>query len=319
MNLLGQVASLGNLDLAFRSCARGKRRSEGYEKLLYSWPDAIGRLRRKLLGGAYRFSTYRQFVVHDPKARTVSAPSFQDRVIHTAICQIIEPIVDKTLSRSVYACRKGKGNRFAVIDLIAALKSMGHRRFVTKLDVEAYFDSINHHVLKGKLRAVLPDSSLDGLFECLLSSFADKQGLPIGSLTSQLFANFYLGSADEVILQALGPEGFYFRYMDDFVIGTRSKIKTRAVVDSVLEHVAQELRLAIPFHKRHPLGADPVPFLGFVVNHDGYRILTRNQRRHRKQIRRLKNARPSTREEVMQSFAAWQNLEPHLTARLASA
>ena len=319
MSLLEQVASYVNLDLAFRSCARGKRRSEGYEKLLYGWPEAIGRIHHSLLKNTYRFSPYRQFVVHDPKARTVSAPSFQDRVVHTAICQVIEPMIDKTLAQSVYACRKGMGSRFAVIDLISSLRKIGHHRFVTKLDVEAYFDSINHKILKAKLSSVLPDRSLDSLIERVLTSFTAQRGLPIGSLASQLFANFYLSTADEVILKGLGPSDFYFRYMDDFVIGTTSKAKTTAIADDVVKHVTKELRLTIPFHKRHPLGADPVPFLGFVVSHDTHRILARNRRRHRKQMRRLKSARASTRAEVQQSFAAWQNLEPHLSLRLGLA
>ncbi len=313
MSLLEKIATFENLDHSFRLCSRGKRKSDGFKKLLMVWPDKISEIKHALEKSEYHFSGYRKFVVHDPKARLISAPTFQDRVVHTAICQVIEPILDSNLTDAVYACRFGKGNRYAVINLIKSLQKIGKDRFVIKLDVEKYFDSIDHDILMSTLRAIMPDRSIEPILLKLLKSYSSKRGLPIGSLTSQLFSNLYLHTADRLVHSELREKEFYFRYMDDLVIGAMDRTRAWNIAKLVSEHITEHLKLCLPYRKIQPIGSDPLPFLGFVLDHNGYRILTRNQRRHLKQMIRLKNARESRKAEVVQSFNAWKNLEPHLS------
>jgi RNA-directed DNA polymerase len=321
VNLLSQVASYANLHRAFRVCARGKRRSPGYQKFLSRYSDELVSISKELLSERFTWSPYRTFTVHDPKARIISAPEFRDRVVHTAICRLIEPFIEAKLSKSVFACRKGYGNRNAVIELCASLKKYGEQRFVIKLDVAKYFDSIDHELLLTKIGQILPDDSLVRLLRNLICSYHSEagagKGLPIGALTSQLFANFYLAGADTVVEHVLG-QGLYVRYMDDLVLCSPSRACVWDAANQVREFMKDHLLLSIPFHKVVPLGCDPVPFLGFVVNHDGYQILARNRRRHTKKIKRMfsKEARESEVEQVRLSFAAWQNLEPHLGIRM---
>jgi hypothetical protein len=312
--LLERISTFDNLIRAFAECARGKRASVGYQRAMFANGERLLTLQRKLRDGTYVWQPYREILVKDPKARLVMAAPFMDRVVHTAIHRIVEPIFEARLPPSVYACRKGRGNRLAARDLLAALQAIGPSRFVVKLDVQRYFDSIAHEVLLCMIRAVLPDPSLDLLFDSLLRSHpvyaARGYGIPIGNLSSQLFANFYLTEADAMATAELGGDGFYFRYMDDMVLGGPDKKRVLDVADQVVAFVTDQLRLAIPFTKRMPLGNAPVPFLGYLLDHTGYRILARNGRRHGKRMKRLKKlgARPSQLAMRELSFAAFARL-----------
>jgi len=321
MRLLDQIAQYQNLRNASNLCSKGKRSSRGYQIFLSRYSDELVNIRQQLLSGSYRWSRYRSFMVHDPKARIISAPEFRDRVVHTAICSYLEPLIESRLSKAVYACRKGRGNRNAVIELHTRLRRYGKQRFVVKLDVSKYFDSIEQNLLLEKIHNILPDDSLTPLLNSLIKSYhsnlGEGKGLPIGALTSQLFANFYLSDADKVVDKALAGE-LYIRYMDDLVLCGESRESIWKAANEVRDFVANHLHLSIPYSKVVPLGCDPIPFLGFVIDHTGYRILARNRRRHSKKIRRLvkKGARESEVEQVRLSFAAWQELNPHLSIRM---
>lgn len=311
--LLDEVTAFGNLARAFQLCARGKRASTGYQRAMFAHGEKLVAMRGRILSGQYRWGRYRELLVRDPKSRRVLAAPFMDRVVHTAIHEIIEPILDPLIPESVYACRHGKGNRKAATDLLEVLSEHGKDRFVIKLDVAQYFASIRHDVLLAKLFEALPDRSLEPLLASLLRSHAEYAsrgyGIPIGNLTSQVFANFYLVSADRVATQQLGG-GFYFRYMDDMILGGRDKSVVLDAADAVIEHVESELRLSIPYFKRMPLGNAPVPFLGYMLDHGGYRILSRNKRRFIKRMRRLERsgARPSRMAQSELSFRSFENL-----------
>ena len=96
----------------------------------------------------------------------------------------------------------------------------------------------------------------------------------------------------------------------DMVLGGRDKSQVLDAADAVIAHAASSLKLAIPHHKRMPLGHAPVPFLGYVLDHRGYRILSRNQRRFDKHLRRLERsgARPSRLAQSEMSFRAFATL-----------
>ena len=263
----------------------------------------------------------------DPKKRLITAAPFIDRIVHQAIYQVVDPIIDKTLSDSVFACREGKGNRYAVLYLKQAVELFGQNRYVIKLDVKKYFMSISHNILMEEVGKFLPDTSLEKLLKTLLQSYPEyaqtARGIPIGNLTSQLFANFYLSSLDRIACQMLNldyhwlqkpsciKEGFYLRYMDDLVILAENKKTAKTVADALCEHTWSHLKLEIPFYKRAPLSNDPIPFLGYVVCENGIRPLSRNHRRHRKSMKRLEKqkALPSQKNQVKLSYEAWCNIE----------
>lgn len=317
--LIDDVADFSNLMLAYHACARGKRRTTGYRKTVAGRAERLLQVREALLSKTFQWGEYREFTVTDPKERLIMAAPFMDRVVHHSIHRAIEPIYDREMSESVFACRHGKGNRYAALALLNRLREIGPRRFTIKLDVSKYFASIDHEVLAAKLFPLLPDRSLDWLIRSLLQSYPDYsvagRGIPIGNLTSQLFANYYLVSADRIALAALSARGAgktaYFRYMDDLVLVGSKKGVVLDAAWAVVNHVEQELRLQMHFQKRIPLGAAPVPFLGYVLDHSGCRILARNRRRHRAALAKLvrKGERDSLIEQVRTSFDAWKTLE----------
>ena len=313
MTILEKIASFENLLQAFSECSRGKRRSSGYQRASFAYGERLITVQKKLLADSYLWNGYREMIVKDPKTRLVMAAPFMDRVVHTAIHRVLEPIFEPYLSSSVYACRKNKGNRYAAIDLFNILKTYGPQRFVIKLDVKKYFHSISHEILLSQIFSILPDNSIEKLLISLLNSqptyAKNGYGIPIGNLSSQLFANLYLIPADEVALKGI-EDGFYFRYMDDMVIGGKNKRKVLDTADTVISLVNEKLKLSIPFEKKMPIGNGPVPFLGYVLDHTGYRVLARNYRRHTKRITRLIKSKAKPSELAMRelSFEAFASL-----------
>jgi len=310
-SLLQKVASSENLWAAFKECARGKRATLGYQKFLYGAGERLAEIQCKLLSEAYFWQGYREFIVKDPKARVIKAAPFCDRVVHHAIHRVIEPIFEPLLSDRSYACRKGKGSSRAVMELREALQSYGDLRFVVKLDVENFFASISHDILLKTIVVELPDESLNSLLNSLIresdpGSKSSGKGIPIGNLTSQLFANWILTPADRFIERRYS-EVRHFRYMDDFVILASSKKDALACAHATVNYVARELELKIPFTKVMPLASDPVPFLGYLLSHDGYKILARNSGRFQKHLRRLqsKGAPDSRVAQAVLAYNAW--------------
>lgn len=318
LSLLDSVASYQNLHQAFWDCSRGKRQTLGFQKNLFGYQERLNLIRTWILSGEFKWGQYREFYVKDPKRRLVMAAPFMDRVVHHAIHRVIEPIFDLQMSTRVFACRKNLGNRAAAVDLLRHLMSVGQNRFSAKLDVAQYFASINHEILMAKLRMQLPDSSIDWLLISLLKSYPRYDqlgcGIPIGNLTSQLFANFYLSSADRIVENLMSStdsffdQFYYIRYMDDGVIVSSNRQWVMDASHAYVNHCERELKLQIPFFKRVYLGSDPIPFMGFLMNHDGYKVLCRNVRRFNRKVKMMINKNESEREMVSLSYDSWSNL-----------
>ncbi|MBM4253188.1 MAG: hypothetical protein FJ146_14560 [Deltaproteobacteria bacterium] len=316
-DLLGQVSNLGNVTRAFRACARGKRGSRGYQLMQMQLARELVAMSHQLASGDWPWQAYNSFVVCDPKRRTIYAAPFRDRVVHHAIHQVIAPLIEPLIPPNSWACRKTMGSRNAVSALTATLKKLGNERYTVKLDVANYFASISHEVLGQMLRRVMPDPSLDILLASLLSSHPEyarcRRGIPLGNLTSQLFANFYLSPVDHLAARHEG-DVFYIRYMDDMVLVGASKKTVLDLKDQIVALCQRELRLKIPVRKTVHLASDPVPFLGFVLYGTGYHVLARTKRRHRRKVNKLTKAgkRASEIAAVVESFAAFANLDDAL-------
>lgn len=314
LTMLERISDFENLSMAFAGCSKGKKRSIGYQRLLFANGERLLKLRNDLLCDKYLWQGYKKFIISDPKTRIIMAAPFIDRVVHHAIIRVIEPMIDINIPENVYACRKGKGNRNAALTLLNSLRTIGPNRFSIKLDVKKYFASIDHDILFDKIMSCLPDKSIESLLKGLLKSPPEYalrgKGIPVGNLTSQTFANFYLASADRVALKEF-KTGYYFRYMDDSVFVGRDKNEIMDAASSFIEHAENHLKLEIPFYKRVPLGKAPIPFLGYLIDHTGFDVLSRNKRRFSKRIKRLnkQNIKPSYLAQVMQSYNAWCDLE----------
>ncbi len=322
-NLLEQIADFENLCLAFKMCSRGKRQKAGYHNFIFNYGEKLKLMQEELLTTqSFKWGNYREFVICDPKKRVVMAAPFRDRILHTAIHNIINPIVDKTLGAKTYACREGMGNRNAVIRLRKHLEQVKDQRYCIKLDIKQYFANIDHQILKNQLKSILKDDSISGLLDDLIASHPiyhfQGKGIPIGNLTSQLFANLYLSPVDQLACNLLGinyvqddfEESFYIRYMDDMVIVSKDKNQAFKCVNHLVNFVHEELKLSIPVYKKVILGNAPIPFLGFVLDSNSYRVLARNKRKLTKKIKRMNKREASLSDQaiVLQSYEAWKTL-----------
>jgi RNA-directed DNA polymerase len=207
--------------------------------------NQLASLRADILAGTVPVGRSRRFRIHDPKPRIIHAPCFQERVLHHAIMAHVSPVLDRALVEDTYACRIGKG-------ALAAVQRAQHHAcrwpWWCKVDIRAYFASVDHAMLKGLLARKLKDPGLLTLLGRIIDAHSDAEdlarGLPIGALTSQQFANFYLGGLDRLLLEQCRVRGLV-RYMDDLVWWGESRAEVHAVLDAARTFCADRLHLEI--------------------------------------------------------------------------
>ena len=277
LNLLfDRVTDYGNIRLALLKAVRGNRSSPSAVNYCQNIDANLASLREKLITLNCGWGGYRSFMIQDPKPRIISAAPFEQRVMHHAIMNILEPALERPIIHHSYACRKGKGTRAAVLYAFDKCKS---NPYFLKLDIRKYFDSIDQAVLKNRLRRLVKDRRVIFLLDGIIDSYetAPGKGVPIGNLTSQYFANLYLSGMDHYILENLRPSA-YCRYMDDFVLWSRSKEKISDFLAETETYIDKNLNLKIkpPVSGKTAAG---LPFLGFLVKDKGIYLLQKSKRR----------------------------------------
>lgn len=237
-NLIEDIASLPNLYRAYRKAAQGKRYSLGHLQFKEHLAANLKMLSDALRDGSYRPSPPNVFYVNEPKRREISALPFADRVVQHALCNIIEPIFDRTFYPNSYACRIGKGTHVAAI---AAQANM--RRGATwwlKLDFSKYFASIDRNVLYREIERKISCRGTLALIAVFLPNVG--RGLPIGNLTSQLFANIYGNILDRHLSQVLHIKR-WLRYMDDTVVFAHSRVALATLQRSLAQFAKDAMGL----------------------------------------------------------------------------
>jgi len=284
MILFEQIASFSNLHDAYKNARACKRYRSSILKFGCKLEENLLALRRELIHKTYRHGGYREFIVTDSKKRTIKAAPFRDRVVHHALCNVIEPILDKNFIYDSYACRRGKGTHAAVRRLESFLRSLrgmvrerestpALRAYCLKCDISKYFDNMDHKLLLGMLRRKIPDADILWLLREIIESH--PPGIPIGNLTSQLFANVYLNKLDYFVKREL-HEKYYLRYMDDFLVLGVDKKRLRENKKRIETFLRDKLKLAL-----HPKKAEIFPvdrgvdFLGYVIR-DNRRLLRKS-------------------------------------------
>lgn len=213
-NLIDQIVTIDNLRLAYEKTSRGKKMSWGYLEFKEYAEANLLQVQQELSDGAYKIGSYREFTIYEPKPRQISALDFKDRLVQHAVCNIVAPIFEKTLMPQTFACRVGMGTHAGVRYVQAKLRQEKPVYFL-KTDYSKFFPSIDRSVLHTMIdRKIDCAKTLNILKEIIPTS---GKGIPIGSLTSQLFANVYGNAADRYIHFELG-ERTWARYMDDIVV-----------------------------------------------------------------------------------------------------
>ena len=321
--LFDEWARFGALIEAAQRAARGKRAKARPAAFLANLERRCLRIEDRLLDGSWAPGDFVVFKVRDPKPRVISAAPFHDRVVHQALCAAIEPVFDRGFIYDSYANRKGKGTHRA----IARYETYARRhKHVLRCDVFRFFPSIDHEVLKRDFRRRIacertlsvmdtivdgsnPQEPVDRYFpgDDLFSPFARRRGLPIGNLTSQLFANVYLDVLDHFATEVLRAP--YVRYVDDFALfhdepAVLSEWRVR------IERFLCGRRLLLHPQKTFIAATrEPATFLGFELHGDGRRrVPEANVRRFRHRLRGLRDRWRSgavTGMAVEQHIGAW--------------
>lgn len=269
-HLMEQITTVDNLLAAFhkaRKCKDDRSYVVAYRENLF---ENILALRESLLRGTTPIGQYNYFTIYDPKKRQICAAAFQERIVHHAIINICHAYFDKNLIYDTYASRLGKGV-YAAID--RAREAMRCYAYVGKLDVRKFFDSVPHEGLKARLAHLYKDPQLLKLFGKIIDSYRSQwskenpdgvvRGIPIGNLTSQYFANFYLSFLDHYAKEQLRVP-VYIRYMDDILVFGRDKAEVQAYVRAMDAFLTAQLGLVFKpvVLNRTTLG---VSFLGYAL------------------------------------------------------
>lgn len=237
----------------------------------YRLEDNLFALRDSLLFGEYRHDPYKPFTIYDPKRRRIHKATVKDRVVHQAIVNVIEPLFENRFIHDSYSCRIGKGTHAAVDRLQTFLRQASRNNtrtvYALKCDVKKFFASVSHDVLLVLLARQINDPKTMELLESIIGSFSvgDRRGIPLGNLTSQLFANVYLHELDRYAKNSL-CEKHYLRYCDDFIILSESRERFSEVIQNIGDFLNNTLSLQL-----HPkkvfvrTWAQGIGFLGYVL------------------------------------------------------
>ena len=265
-NLWSSVVSFENLRIAALEASKTKRQSAPVQNFLYNLEPNILWLQKALEAGSYQPGEYSYFTIYEPKQRKICAAPFIDRVVHHAICRVLNPLLERIYVPQSYACRIDKGMHKAIEKAQDYLRKS---KYFLKCDIEKFFDSVDHEILKTYVRKKFKDRRILELFDKIIDHPVPGnpagRGLPIGNLTSQHFANFILTGMDRKILQGIQPIG-YIRYMDDFVLFSDDKACLYRAKSVVQNFLRDELKLNL---KQKGCFVAPghhgLPFLGFQI------------------------------------------------------
>lgn len=235
-NITEKIADYNNLYLAFYKASKAKRTKPDVIEFENNLDENIKLLQGQILTSNVNVGNYTYFKIFDPKERTICAASFPERVLHHALMNICHPYFEKQLIYHTYATRIGKGTYKALDTAKIYVKKYN---YCVKLDVRKYFDSISHQILSYKLNKVFKDKKLNFIFSEIIKSYhvSENKGIPIGNLTSQYFANYYLSAADRFAKEKLKIPA-YIRYMDDILLFANDKNELKLKCNEFIDYVS---------------------------------------------------------------------------------
>lgn len=292
-----------NLLCAWQGFVRGKRCRKDVQEFERNLMGNIFSLHRDLAEKIYEHSAYQVFNISDPKPRIIHKASVRDRVLHRALYRVLYPFFDKTFIAESYSCRIGKGthralNRFRAFGY-AVSKNNTRTCWVLKCDIWKFFASVDHSTLLDILKSYIPDADVLRLLREVILSFSSTEpgiGLPLGNLTSQLFANVYMNEFDQFVKHGLKVR-YHIRYTDDFVLLSESRAALEMTLPLITDFLRERLKLEL-----HPQKifiqtfASGVDFLGWVHFPD-HRVLRTSTKR-----RMMKRLKMASSPETTQSY-----------------
>lgn len=286
-DLYSQICTYENLELAFNKAKKGKTLKTyviSFEKHL---KDNLTELSNELLFHTYQPQPLKTFIIRDPKTRKISKSAFRDRIIHHALCNIIEPILNKIFIYDSYANIKSKGTLKAIerFDYFKRKVSKDNtlNLFVLKADIKHYFDTVNHNRLLSIINKRIKCYRTIWLIKTILNNYSsgeDGIGMPLGNLTSQFFANVYLNELDQFVKHQLKAK-YYLRYVDDFVILSRDKKSLSCYQQAINQFLQNQLGLEL-----HP-DKSKIIFVNSGINFLGFRLFNHHRLVRKKNLHKF--------------------------------
>lgn len=290
--------------------------------------EQLFQLHRDLRRKTYRHGAYTSFTIHDPKQRHIHKATVRDRILHHALYAVLNPIFEPTFIPTSFSCRVGKGTHKGVQAVARMVRRVTHNGtrpgFVLKCDVRKFFFRIDRTILFSMLAKKMQDPDtlwllgevINGLPSLDPDGAADK-GLPIGNLTSQLFANVYLNAFDQFVKGELKVK-HYARYTDDFVIIAEDAAYLEGLLPRIRSFLETELALQLHPQKTtiRKLGQG-VDFLGYVIFPHHTVLRTRTKERMFRKLRqksREYHAGEIDREKLEQSLQSYLGVLSHANA-----
>lgn len=318
-NVFEKIISLENLFSAWDKFKSDKQKKRDVQRFEWQLEENIFQLHRDLEYRRYKHGAYASFYIHDPKQRHIHKATVRDRILHHAVFTALNPIFEPTFISNSLSCRIDKGTHkgIDILDKITRQTSDDSFKpcFVLKCDIKKFFETIDHGILLNIIRKRLKDNDTMRLLEEIIGSFSSKystiferKGVPIGNLTSQLFANIYLNEFDQFIKHKLRVKN-YVRYTDDFAIVAGNKLYLESIIAPIRSFLA--IKLALELHpqkitiRKFHQGVD---FLGYILlpHHRLLRTKTKQRifRKLKKRIKEYKNGaiNKQTLEQSLQSY-----------------
>ncbi len=292
-----KLISLENLFQAWGEFKKGKRKRKDIQVFERNLEDNLFELHQILKDKTYKHGSYESFYVNDPKRRHIHKAEVSDRIVHHLLYKYLYEVFDKYFIFDSYSCRLGKGTHKGVnrLEKFTRIVSKNYTRqcWVLKLDIKKFFASVDHQILMRLLMRRIKDEQILWLLQEVIGSFSSAsqgtpckaKGIPLGNLTSQVFANIYMNELDQFLKHKLGIK-YYLRYADDFLILSGDNKSLQRLIVPIERFL--EIRLKLELHpnkiifRKLDWGID---FLGYIIL--PHYILPRTKTKNRI-IRKLK-------------------------------
>lgn len=315
-----EITSVENLLLAWKEFVKGKRGKPDVNIFSLNLMDNILSLHLDLVNQEYVHGAYHSFNISDPKPRKIHKASVRDRLLHHAVYRVLYPSFDNVFTSDSFSCRKGKGTHEALKRFKSFQNKVSKNRtrtcWVLKCDIRKFFASIDHNILMDVFRSYIPDKDCLWLLSQVVRSFSSTApgiGLPLGSLTSQLFVNIYMNEFDQFVKHRLKVKQ-YIRYADDFVALSADRLYLESILGAMTVFLKERLKLDMHPDKVYiATVASGLDFLGWIHFSD-HRIL-RSATRKRMDKRIATQASPETNASylgLLQHGNSWKVTRPIL-------
>ena len=335
-NIYEKIYDFENLHKAWEEARKGKRYRDDVLIFNANYEEHLIDIQNQLIYGTYEVGRYHTFYVYEPKKRLIMSLPFKDRIVQWAIYRQLFPIYEKSFIYDSYACRRGKGTHKAADRLqywLRQTERKPERYYYLKMDISKYFYRVDHEILLNILKRRIKDERLLDLLEKIINCESTKfglpmgkepdevevcdrlgdKGMPIGNLTSQMFANIYLNEVDQYAKHELGLH-YYIRYMDDIIILHHDKKYLAEVKELLRVFLDENLRLNLNNKTAIRPCSMGIDFVGYRIWATHRRLKKKTavkiKRNLKKQIAKVK-AGEERKDRLDRSVASYRGILSH--------